>query len=85
MTFPKAWVLRTGVAVLGTVPSKRSYATPDDRDIYTDFEIAPEDNPLMQRAVIISARSGPPAPMVFKTLGGTGPLSTDTRLRSTLH
>lgn len=63
-------VKRTGVAVLGTVLSKRSYATPDDRDIYTDFEMAPEQI-LMQRAVIISARSGPPAPMVFKTLGGT--------------
>ena len=58
------------VVVYGTVLAKRTYATPDDRDIFTDFEVAPQ-NVIMQRLVVSSTRPGPARAMVFKTRGGT--------------
>ena len=62
----KLIVQRAGVMLVGTVLSKRSYPTADDTDIFTDFEISPEQI-LFQRVNGLAAG----VPMTFKTNGGT--------------
>jgi len=62
----KVIVQRADVMLVGTVISKRSYPTADDTDIFTDFEISPEQI-LFERVIGLAAG----VPMTFKTQGGT--------------
>ena len=58
------------VAVEGIVSSIRTYATPDDRDIFTEYEIATRQV-IFQRIAQTTAKPGSPPPTIFKTRGGT--------------
>jgi hypothetical protein len=58
------------LAVEATLLSKRTYATPDDRDIFTEYEVAPKQV-IFQRSDRIGVQVKPPTSMVFKTRGGT--------------
>jgi hypothetical protein len=58
------------IAVEGTVLSSRTYATPDDRDIFTEYQIAPRQV-IFQRTVVAASKPGPPPPTIFKARGGT--------------
>ena len=55
---------------LGIVQSARTYATPDDRDIFTEYQVATRQV-IFQRIVQTVAKPGPPPPTIFKTRGGT--------------
>ena len=68
---PLAGIVRfADVAVEGTVLKKRTYATPDDRDILTEYEIATAQI-IFQRVVQTTSKPGPLSPTIFKTQGGT--------------
>jgi len=58
------------IAVEGTVLRSHTYATPDDRDIFTEYQIAPRQI-IFQRIVQTASQPGPPPPTVFKARGGT--------------
>lgn len=58
------------IAVEGIVSSTRTYATPDDRDIFTEYEIATRQV-IFQRVIQTTSKPGPPPPTIFKTRGGT--------------
>jgi len=58
------------IAVEGTVLSIRTYATPDDRDIFTEYQIGPRQV-IFQRTVQTASKPGPPPPTIFKARGGT--------------
>ena len=59
-------VNRADIAVEGIVLSVRTYSTPDDRDIYTDYEIA-TSHVILHRVTF----SNVPRTMTFKSRGGT--------------
>jgi hypothetical protein len=68
---PLASIVKSAdLAVEATLLSKRTYATPDDRDIFTEYEVAPTQV-IFQRSDRIGVRAKPPTSMVFKTRGGT--------------
>jgi hypothetical protein len=58
------------IAVEGIVLNKRTYATNDDRSIFTEYEIATRQV-LYQRVTQTASKPGPPPPIIFKALGGT--------------
>jgi hypothetical protein len=58
------------IAIEGTVLSARTYATPDDRDIFTEYQIATRQI-IFQRTVQTAAKPGLPRPTIFKARGGT--------------
>jgi hypothetical protein len=61
---------RADLVIEGTVMNHRTYPTPDERDIFTDFELS-VSQVIFQRTPQVSERPSPPAPFVFKTQGGT--------------
>ena len=68
---PLASIVRfTDGAVEGIVLSKRTYATNDDRNIFTEYEIATRQV-LFQRVPHTTSKPGPPSATIFKALGGT--------------
>ena len=54
----------------GVVLSQRTYATDDDRSIFTEYKIAARQV-LFQRVTQTASKPGPPPPTIFKALGGT--------------
>jgi hypothetical protein len=58
------------IAIEGMVLSARTYATPDDRDIFTEYQIATRQV-IFQRITQTAAKPGPPPPIIFKARGGT--------------
>jgi hypothetical protein len=68
---PLATIVRfADVAVEGIVLSKRTYPTPDDRNIFTEYEVSTRQI-IFQRVVPTTANPGPPASIIFKTEGGS--------------
>ena len=57
-------------AMEGTVQSVRTYPTPDDRDIFTEYQIATQQI-IFQRLVQTAVKPGPPPTTIFKARGGT--------------
>lgn len=59
----------TDLIVEGTVRSAMSYLTVDERDIFTDYDLAIH-HVLYQREMQVSSRPGMVAAMIFKSHGG---------------
>ena len=55
--------------VEGVVRTRASYLTDDDRDIFTDYDVAIR-RALFQREMLASSRPGVVEPMIFKIFGG---------------
>jgi hypothetical protein len=66
----KAIAGKADLVIEGTVVRHRTYPTPDERDIFTDFEFS-ATQVIFQRRPLVSDRPAPPAPFIFKTEGGT--------------
>jgi hypothetical protein len=62
-------VRHADLIVEGIVKTRASYLTPDERDIFTDYEIAIR-SVLFQREVLASSRPGVAIPVIFKSRGG---------------
>jgi hypothetical protein len=60
----------TDLVIEGTVIEHHSYPTPDDTDIFTDFQFSVKQI-IFQRTLQSNSRPGPAQPFVFKRLGGT--------------
>ncbi len=68
---PLASIVRyADAAIEGIVLNTRTYATPDDRDIFTEYELSVRQV-IFQRVVPTTPKPGPPPPTIFKTRGGT--------------
>jgi hypothetical protein len=68
---PLASIVRfADLALEGIVVSRRTSATPDDRDILTEYEIGIRQV-IFQRVTQTAARPGPAPPTIFKARGGT--------------
>jgi hypothetical protein len=61
---------RSDLVIEGTLVKHRSYLTPDERQIFTDYEFS-VTQVIFQRKPQSSDQPGPPAPLIFKTEGGT--------------
>jgi|SRR5262245_29315389 len=55
--------------VEGVVVARASYLTPDERDIFTDYDVAIRQV-LFQREMLVSSRPGIAVPVIFKSHGG---------------
>lgn len=62
-------VKRADLIAEGIVKARASYLTPDERDMFTDYEIAMR-SVLFQREVLASSRPGVAIPVIFKSHGG---------------
>jgi hypothetical protein len=58
------------IAIEGMVLSARTYAPADDRDIFTEYQIATRQI-IFQRIVQTAAKPGLPSSTIFKARGGT--------------
>lgn len=63
-------VERADLIVEGIVKTRATYLTADERDIYTDYDIAIRQV-LFQRGVLASSRPGAAIPVIFKSHGGS--------------
>ena len=66
----KSIVTGSDFVLEGIVLSKRTYATPDERDILTEYQFASKQV-ILQRIIVTSDRPGIVPPSIFKTRGGT--------------
>jgi hypothetical protein len=66
----KSIASRADLVLEGSVTTHRSYTTPDERDIFTDYELSVAQV-IVQRKPQSSDRPGLPKPFIFKTHGGT--------------
>jgi hypothetical protein len=62
-------VKRADLIIKGKVSRRVSYLTPDDRDVYTDYELAMAQT-LFQRQVVSTDTPGIALPLIFKSRGG---------------
>jgi len=62
-------VEQSDLIVEGIVTARTSYLTPDDRDVFTDYDLTIQ-HVLLQRKVLASSRPGIAIPVIFKSHGG---------------
>jgi hypothetical protein len=62
-------VRRAELIVEGVVTARASYLTADERDIFTDYDLAIRQV-LFQREMLVSSRPGIAMPLIFKSSGG---------------